>query len=52
MEAFDRSERLALDDLYEGYIEACDELSIVPLPPDHLLALFRALAERDGAMLH
>ena len=52
MEAIDHSERLTLDGLYESYVQACGELRVIPLPPDGLLALLHALAERDTPTLH
>jgi hypothetical protein len=52
MEAIHHSERLTLDELYDGYVRACSELRVIPLPPDDLLALLHALAERDTAILH
>ena len=52
MGAIDCDARLTLDDLYVGYVEACGELEIAPLPPDHLLALLQSLAERDTPTLH
>ena len=52
MEAIDRCEPITLDELYDGYVQACGELRIAPLQPDDLPALIQALAERDATTFH